>query len=174
MVTWTFFSIALLWDWNGNWPFQFCGNRWVFQICWSIKCITLTASYFRIWNSSAGIPSSPVRSIPLLSIIVPIFAWYIPFKSLIFLKTVLVFPFYCFPLFVCTDHLGRLSYCSLLFFGTLHSDRYTYFFFSPLPFTSFLFSAICKARQQFFLFAFLSLGDGLDHRLLYSIVNLHP
>ena len=33
------------------------------------------------------------------------------------------FPFYCFPVFVCTDHLGRLFYLSLLFFGTLRSDR---------------------------------------------------
>ena len=26
------------------------------------------------------------------------------------------FPFYCFPLFLCIDHWGRLSYLSLLFF----------------------------------------------------------
>ena len=31
-------------------------------------------------------------------------------------------PFYCFPLFLCFDCWGRLSYLSLLFFGTLHSD----------------------------------------------------
>ena len=37
--------------------FQFCGHCWVFQICWHIECSTLTASSFRIWNSSAGIPS---------------------------------------------------------------------------------------------------------------------
>jgi len=30
---------------------------------------------------------------------------------------------YCFPLFLCTDHWGRLSYLSLLFFETLHSIR---------------------------------------------------
>ena len=29
-------------------------------------------------------------------------------------------------------------------------------------------------RQQFCLFAFLFLGDGLDPCLLYSIMNLHP
>ena len=29
-------------------------------------------------------------------------------------------------LFLCTDHLGRLSYLSLLFFGTLNSDGYTF------------------------------------------------
>ena len=31
--------------------------------------------------------------------------------------------FYCFPLFLCIDRLRRLYYVSLLFFGTLHSDR---------------------------------------------------
>ena len=37
--------------------FQSCGHCWVFQICWHIECSTFTASSFRIWNSSAGIPS---------------------------------------------------------------------------------------------------------------------
>ena len=34
------------------------------------------------------------------------------------------FPFYCFTLFLCIDHLRKLSYLSLLFFRTLHSDGY--------------------------------------------------
>ena len=37
-----------------------CGHCWVFQICWHIECSTFTASPFRIWNSSAGIPSPPL------------------------------------------------------------------------------------------------------------------
>jgi len=36
--------------------FQSCGHCWVFQICWHIECSTFTASSFRIWNSSTGIP----------------------------------------------------------------------------------------------------------------------
>ena len=36
--------------------FQSCGHCWVFQICWHIDCSTFTASSFRIWNSSTGIP----------------------------------------------------------------------------------------------------------------------
>ena len=40
--------------------FQSCGHCWVCQICWHIECSTLTASSFRIWNSSAGIPSPPL------------------------------------------------------------------------------------------------------------------
>ena len=40
--------------------FQSCGHCWVFQICWHTECSTLTASCFRVWNSSAGIPSPPL------------------------------------------------------------------------------------------------------------------
>ena len=40
--------------------FQSCGHCWVFQICWRIECSTFTASSFRIWNSSTGIPSHPL------------------------------------------------------------------------------------------------------------------
>ena len=72
------------------------------------------------------ISSASVRSIPFLSFIVPIFAWNVPLVSLIFLMSSLVFPFYCFPLFLCIDWWGRLSYLSLLFFGTLHSDGYIF------------------------------------------------
>ena len=162
--------------------FQSCGHCWVFQICWHIECSTFTASPFRIWNSSTGIPSPPlalfvvmlpkahltshsrmsdsrwvitpswlsgswrsflynsnvysyhlflissasVRSIPFLSFIAPIFAWNWTLVSLIFLKRSLVFPIVLFPLFLCTDHWGRLSYLSFLFFGTLHSNGYIY------------------------------------------------
>ena len=60
MVVWTFFGIIFLWDWNKNWFFQSCGHCWVFRICWHIEYNTLTASSFRIWNSSTGIPSPPL------------------------------------------------------------------------------------------------------------------
>jgi len=40
--------------------FQSCGHCWVFQICSRIECNTFTASPFRIWNSSTGIPSPPL------------------------------------------------------------------------------------------------------------------
>ena len=39
---------------------QYCAHYWVFQICWYMECSTFTASSFRIWNSSAGIPSPPL------------------------------------------------------------------------------------------------------------------
>ena len=40
--------------------FQSCGHCWVFQICWHVECSIFTTSSFRIWNSSTGIPSSPL------------------------------------------------------------------------------------------------------------------
>ena len=50
-----FFGIGMKTD-----IFQPCGHCWVFQICWHIECSTFTASSFRIWNSSMGIPSPPL------------------------------------------------------------------------------------------------------------------
>ena len=71
VVVWAFFGIAFLWDWHENWPFQSCGHYWVFQICWYIECstFTATASSFRIWNSSTGIPSPPLAFIVMLPIL---------------------------------------------------------------------------------------------------------
>ena len=40
--------------------FQSCGHCWVFQICWHIECNIFTASSFRIWSSTTGIPSPPL------------------------------------------------------------------------------------------------------------------
>ena len=60
MVVWTLFGTALLWNWNENWPFSILWPRLSFQICWHIECSTLTASSFRVWKSSSGIPSSPL------------------------------------------------------------------------------------------------------------------
>ena len=42
------------------------------------------------------ISSAPVRTIPFLPFIIPIFAWNVPLVSLIFLKRSLVFPFLLF------------------------------------------------------------------------------
>ena len=53
-IIWTFFGIALLWDWNENWHFP------VLWPCWHTECSILIASSFRILNSSTGIPSPPL------------------------------------------------------------------------------------------------------------------
>ena len=55
-VFWTFFSSALLGNWNDDDLFQSRGHCWVFQICWCFECSTLTASSFKdfrylCWNS---------------------------------------------------------------------------------------------------------------------------
>ena len=39
---------------------QLCGHYWVFQICQHIEYSNFTASSFRTWNSSTGIPSPPL------------------------------------------------------------------------------------------------------------------
>ena len=183
--------------------FQSCGHCWVFQICWHIVCNTFTASSFRIWNSSPGIPSPPlalfvvmlpkahltshsrmagsrwmttpswlsgswrsflysssvyswhlflissasVRSTPFLSFIVPIFAWNFPLVSLIFLKRSLVFPILLFSSISLHWSL-RKAFLSLLAILWNSVFRWLYLFFSPLPFTSLLFSAICKASSD--------------------------
>ena len=61
-VVWAFFGIAFLWDWNENWPFPVLWPLLNFPnllTCWQI-CSTFTASSFRIWASSTGIPSPPL------------------------------------------------------------------------------------------------------------------
>ena len=68
VVVWAFFGIAFLRDWNENGPFPVLWPLLSYQICWHIECSTFTASSFRIWNSSTGIPSPPLAlSIMMLS-----------------------------------------------------------------------------------------------------------
>ena len=59
-VVWAFFGFAFLWDWNGNWLFPVLWPPLSFPNLLAYWCSTFTASSFRIWNSSAGIPSPPL------------------------------------------------------------------------------------------------------------------
>ena len=61
VVVWAFFGLPFFGIGMKTDHFQSCGHCWVLQICWRIERSTFTASSFRIWNSSTGIPS------PLLS-----------------------------------------------------------------------------------------------------------
>ena len=103
-----------------------------------------------VYSCHLLVSSASVRSIPFLSFIEPIFAWNVHLVSLIFLT------FYCFHLFLFIDRWGRLSYLTLVFFGTLHSDAYIF------PFLCFwlLFTAICKASSasHFAFWHFFFLG----------------
>ena len=60
IVPWFEHFLSLLFFWIGMKIdlFQSYDHCWVLQICWHIECNTFTASSFRIWNSSAGIPLS--------------------------------------------------------------------------------------------------------------------
>ena len=71
-VVWAFFGIAFLWKWNENWPFPVLWPMLSFPIYWYIECSTFTASSFRIWNSSTGIPSPPL---PLCIVMLPQATW---------------------------------------------------------------------------------------------------
>ena len=90
-----------------------------------------------------------------------------------FLEEISSFPFYCFPLFLCIDHWGRLSCLSLLFFWILHSDWYIFPFLLCL---SLLFTQpfVRPPQTTICLFAFLFLGDCFAHHLLCSVTNLCP
>ena len=153
--------------------FRMSGSRWVITPWWlsgSLRSFLYSSvySYLLFLISSAS-----VRSIPFLSFIMPIFAWNVPLVPLIFLKRSLVFPTYYFPLSLCTDHWGRLSYLSLLFFGTLHSDGYIFPFLLCLQLL--FFSQLFVRPPQTTIFPFcIFVGDGFDHCLLYNVMNLHP
>ena len=73
------------------------GSRWVITPSWlsgSLRAFLFSSyMYFcHLFFISYG----PVRSIPFLSFVEPIFAWNIPLVSLIFLKRSLVFPILLF------------------------------------------------------------------------------
>ena len=67
-VVWTFFGIALLWDWNEHWSFPVLWLLLSLPDCWHIECSSLSASSFTIWISSAGIPSP---SLVLFLVVLP-------------------------------------------------------------------------------------------------------
>ena len=103
---------------------------WLFTTPWTAAYQAPPSMGFSRQEYWSGVPlpspSASVRSIQFLSFIEPTFAWNIPLVLLIFLKRSLVFPILFFPLFFGIDHQGSLSYLSLLFFGTLHSNGYIF------------------------------------------------
>ena len=66
-VVWTFFGIAFFRIRMKTDLFQFVAPA-EFSICWHIECSTFTASSFKTWNSSAGIPLPPL---PLFVVMLP-------------------------------------------------------------------------------------------------------
>ena len=142
------------------------GSRWVTTPSWiygSLRHVLYSSSVHSCHLFL--ISSASVRSLQFLSFIVPIVAWNFPLVSLIFLKRSLVFPFYCFSLLLCAVHLRGLSYLSLQFFGTLHSDGYIFPFLLcvSLLFFSQLF---VRPPQAAVLPLFISLSCGWSWSLL--------
>ena len=162
-------------------------HSWVSGSRWVITSLWLSGSWRSFLYSSVYschlflIFSASVRSIPFLSFIVSLFAWNIPLVSLIFLKRSLVFPilsppppFCCFPLYLCIDHWGRLSYLSLLLFATLHSNGYIFPFF--LCFSLLFFSQLFIRPPQRTILPFrISFSWGWSWSLpLVQCHELHP
>ena len=105
------------------------------------------------------ISSASIRSIPILSFIMPIFAWNIPLVSLIFLRS-LVSSILLFFSFISLHWSVRKSFLSLLDILWNSTFIWVYLSFYPLSFTSFLYSAIYKASwdSHFAFFHFFFLG----------------
>jgi len=78
----------------------------------------------------------------ILSFMVPIFAWNVPLVSLISLKRSQVFPILLFSSI--SLHWSLRKALSLLAILWNSAFRWVYICFSPLPFASLLFTAICK------------------------------
>ena len=60
VVVWALFGIVFLWDWNEKWPFPVLWTLLSSPNLLTYWVSTFTASSFRIWNSSTGIPSPPL------------------------------------------------------------------------------------------------------------------
>ena len=150
------------------------GSRWVITPSW------LSELWGSFLNSSSVyschlflISPTSVRSISFLSFIGPIFARNVPLVPLIFLKRSLVSPILLYSSISFTDHWGRFSYLSLLFFDSLHSRVYLSFLSFAFRFSSFH-SFVRPLRQPFCFYALLFLGAGLAPYLLYNVMNPHP
>jgi len=123
------------------------GSRWVITLLWlsgSWRCFLYSSLYpchlFLISSAS-------VRSLPFLSLIDPIFAWSVPFVSLIFLNRSLVFPILSFSS-ISLRWLLRKAFLSLLAILWKSAFKWVYLSFSPLLFTSLVLTAICKVSSD--------------------------
>ena len=132
------------------------GSMWVITplwLSWSWRSFSYSSSVYSchlLLISSASV--GPYNFCPLSSpSLHEMFPWYLQ-----------SFLFCCFPLFLSILLLRKAS-LSILAILLNSAFRCLYLSFSPLPFTSLLFTAICKASSasHFAFFAFLFYGDGL-------------
>ena len=90
------------------------GSRWVTTPSWSSGSLRPFLYSSVYYCHRFLISSAPVRLLPFLSFIEPIFAWNVPLVSLIFLKRSLVFPILLLSSVFCIVHLRRSFYLTLL------------------------------------------------------------
>ena len=136
------------------------GSKWVITPLWlSQLWISFLFSSYVYSCHLFLISSAYVRSILFLSFIVPIIAWNVPLVSLIFLKTILVFPILLFYS-ISLHWLLRNAFLSLLAILWNSAFKWEYLSFSPLLFATFLFTAICNAStdNHFAFLHFFSMG----------------
>jgi len=151
------------------------GSRWVIILLWLSGLWRILLYSSSVYSCHLFLLSSAsVSSIPFLSFIEPTFAWNIPMVSPIFFKRSLVFPILLFSYISLHDHWGRLSYLSLLFSETLHSNGCIFPFLLCFSLLFFLQLFVRLLRQPFCFFTFIFLGDGLYSCLLYNVTNLCP
>ena len=152
------------------------GYRWVITPLWLSGLWRPFLYSFSVYSCHLFlISSTPFRSIPFLSFIVPIFAWNVPLVSLVYLKRLLVFPILLFSSISLIDQRGRLSCLSVLFFGTLRSNGYISPFLLCLLLLFFSQLFVRPPQTTFLSFCiFPPLGDVLDYYLLYSFMNFCP
>ena len=132
----------------------------VFQICWHIECSTFTASPFRIWNSSAEIPSPPLT------------LFIVMFSKATWLHTP-----GCLVLGEWAHRCGYLDNLSLFFFFLYNSSVYPCHLFlissasvRSLPFLSFI-EPIFAWNVLLVSLIFLK-SSSLSHSIVFS-VSLH-
>ena len=120
------------------------GFKWLITSLW-LSGLWRSFLYRSVYSCHIFLTSSAyVSSIPFLGFIVLIFARNIPLVSLIFLKRSLVI---CILLLssISLHQSLRKAVLSLLAILWNSEFRWVYLSFSPLPFASLLFTAICKA-----------------------------
>ena len=123
------------------------GSRWMITPSWFICVIKIFfVLFFCVFLTALLNIFCFYWSIPFLYFIVPIFAWNVPLASLIFLKRSLIFPILLFSSIVLHCSL-RKPFLPLLAILGNYAFKWVYLSFSPLPFTSLLFSAICKTSS---------------------------
>ena len=99
-------------------------------------------SYSYVYSCHLLISPASVRSF-----IMPIFAWNVPLMSLIFLERSLVFTILSFS-YSSLHWSLRKAFLSLLDIVWNSAFKRVYLSFSPLPLSSLLFPAICKASSD--------------------------